>query len=71
MDFPLCIREKSIGAGVFGAFRQTEQTAALGEGNLPFFLEGSFPSWWLCLSPPTWGGEVTLTSNKDHSVQLV
>lgn len=36
-DFSLGSREKSFGAGVLGAFRQTEQAAALGEGSVLFF----------------------------------
>lgn len=36
-DFSLGSREKRFGAGVLGAFRQTEQAAALGEGSVLFF----------------------------------
>lgn len=37
-DFSLSGRQKSLGAGVSGAFRQTEQAAAVGEGSVFFFL---------------------------------
>lgn len=43
--------EKSIGAGVFGAFRQTEQAAVLGEGSVHFFPERRFP--FLVVVPPS------------------
>lgn len=65
-DFSLGSREKSFGAGVLGAFRQTDQAAALGEGSVLFFPWAmvSLPRGYA--SPP-WGGDVILTSNKDHS----
>lgn len=54
-DFSLSGREKSLGAGVSGAFRQTEQAAAVGEGSVFFFsLSDGFPSSWLCLPTLGW-----------------
>lgn len=62
--------EKSIGSGVFGAFRQTRASRCAGGRESAFFSlsEVSLPGG--CVSPPPpsiWDDEVTLTSNKDHS----
>ena len=52
-DFSLSGREKSLGAGVSGAFRPTEQAAAVGEGSVFSFPERWFP--FLVVMPPHLG----------------
>lgn len=59
--------ERTLGLECLGLSGKQSKQLHWGKGICLFFLERSFPSWWLCLPPPTWGGEVTLTSNKDHS----
>lgn len=46
--------EKSFGAGVFGAFRQTEQAATLEEGSLLFFSLSEISLLDACDPSSTW-----------------